>query len=75
LDVGRDLDGVAHNIVVGYGVFLYVNRTHNCGGCFSNVFERIGYAARPSDMKYVPWELNAAMRMVAIEWMRWDVAS
>ena len=29
LDVGHDLDGVAHNIAVGYGVFLHVNRTSN----------------------------------------------
>ena len=31
LDVGRDLDGVAHNIIVGvgYAVFLRVNRTPN----------------------------------------------
>ena len=29
LDVGRDLDGVAHNIVVGYGMFLHVNCTPN----------------------------------------------
>ena len=29
LDVGRNLDGVAHNIVVGYGVFLCVNHTPN----------------------------------------------
>ena len=29
LDVGRDLDSVAHNIAVGYDVFLRVNRTPN----------------------------------------------
>ena len=29
LDVGRDLDSVAHNIVVGYGVFLHLNHTPN----------------------------------------------
>ena len=29
LDVRRDLDGVAHNIAVGYGMFLRVNRTPN----------------------------------------------
>ena len=29
LDVGRDFDGVAHNIVVGYGMFLHVNCTPN----------------------------------------------
>ena len=29
LDVGRDLNGVAHNIVVGYDVFLRVNCTPN----------------------------------------------
>jgi hypothetical protein len=29
LDIGRDLDGVAHNIAVGYGVFLHVNHTPN----------------------------------------------
>ena len=27
MDVGRDLDGVAHNIAFGYGMFLCVNRT------------------------------------------------
>jgi hypothetical protein len=43
----------------------------HCGGSFSNVLERFGYAARPSDMKYAPWELDAAMRMVAIESTRW----
>ena len=29
LDVGRDLDGVAHNIAVGYGMFIRVKRTPN----------------------------------------------
>ena len=29
LDVGRDLDGIAHNITIGYGVFLHVNHTPN----------------------------------------------
>ena len=29
LDIGHDLDGVAHNIAVGYGVFLRVNCTPN----------------------------------------------
>jgi hypothetical protein len=29
LDIGRDLDGVDHNIAVGYDVFLHVNRTPN----------------------------------------------
>jgi len=29
LDVGRDLNGVAHNIAVGYDVFLHVNCTPN----------------------------------------------
>ena len=29
LDVGRDLDSLAHKIAVGYGVFLHVNRTLN----------------------------------------------
>jgi hypothetical protein len=29
LDVGRDLNGVTHNIAVGYGVFLRVNRSPN----------------------------------------------
>ena len=29
LDIGRDLDGVAHNIAVGYVMFLHVNHTSN----------------------------------------------
>jgi hypothetical protein len=29
LDIRHELDGVAHNIIVGYAVFLYVNRTPN----------------------------------------------
>jgi len=29
LDVGHDLDGAAHNIAVGYVMFLHVNRTPN----------------------------------------------
>ena len=29
LDIGRDLDGVARNITVGYGMFLCVNCTPN----------------------------------------------
>jgi len=29
LDVGHNLDGVALNIAVGYGMFLLVNRTPN----------------------------------------------
>jgi hypothetical protein len=29
LDVGRKLDGVAHNIAVGYDMFLRVNHTLN----------------------------------------------
>ena len=29
LDIGCDLDGVAHNIIVGYDVFLCVNCTPN----------------------------------------------
>ena len=29
LDIGCDLDGIAHNIAVGYGMFLRVNRTPN----------------------------------------------
>ena len=29
LDIRRDLDDVAQNITVGYGVFLHVNRTPN----------------------------------------------
>jgi hypothetical protein len=38
---------------------------------FPMLFEHFGYAARPSDVKYMPWELNTAKRMVAIEWTRW----
>jgi hypothetical protein len=38
---------------------------------FLMFFERFGYAAKPSDVKYMPWELNAAKRMVTIEWTRW----
>ena len=29
LYIGRDLDGVAHNIAVGYVMFLHVNHTSN----------------------------------------------
>jgi hypothetical protein len=29
LDVGRDLDGTAHNIAVGYDMFLHVNHAPN----------------------------------------------
>ena len=29
LDIGCNLDGIAHNIIVGYDVLLRVNRTPN----------------------------------------------